>query len=260
MLQIKFDNVNIGYKSDIVSERDWFYRHAHDNYEIHYVVNGSGKFRLDDSTTDIHINDLFLIPPHVYHYIEIEPNQTYERIVIQIPVGFSNDPKIVELLSKFRMINISNKFELLNILNNIIYYGKIITDPNDLSQITRCLFGEFLVLLKYLQFDSKVSKTVSELTSNVISYIDNHIYEQLTVEKIANALYISKSHLQNSFILSMKIGIKSYIIMKKMNLAHSLIQKGEKVTDVATKLGYTTYSCFYKSYMNVFGINPKDTK
>lgn len=260
MLEVSFDGVFLTQKEDIIVERDWFYRHAHDNYEIHFVVNGKGRFRLDASTIDIHINDLFIIPPHVYHYVELEPNQKYDRIIISIPNNFIKDPRLLEIISDFRAINISNLLELINIFNNVKRYNKLMNNGEDLNKIISHLFYEFLILLKYTEFDSKVSKTISELTSNIISYIDAHIYEQLTVEKIADALYVSKSHLQNSFILSMKIGIKSYIIMKKMNLAHSLIQNGEKVTTVASKLGYTTYSCFYKSYMKVFGINPKDTK
>lgn len=260
MLEVYFDKYCLSHKTDIVKGRDWFYRHAHDNYEIHFVFKGKGKFRLDASTTDVHFNDLFIIPPHVYHYLEIEPDDNYERIVLSISNGAITDPKLLNVLSEIRIINVSNRMELMNIFNSIKHYSKFVTNPDDLKAIIGSLIDEFLILLKYTEFDSKVSKTVSELTSTVISYIDNHIYEQLTVEKIANALYVSKSHLQNSFILSMKIGIKSYIIMKKMNLAHSLIQNGERVTDVATKLGYTTYSCFYKSYIKVFGVTPKDTK
>ncbi|MCQ2742113.1 MAG: AraC family transcriptional regulator [Bacilli bacterium] len=261
MFHFEYGNAYIEYKTDSFYERDLLYRHMHDNVEIHFLIKATGSFRIDESAYDIHNRDLIIMPQHVYHYIQTKQNEPYERIILNFPKDFfDNVTGGKPMFDKPLVVNLASHNELVKTFDDMVYFDAYLKDEDDKKAMVLLLAQKIAILLKNTEFETNVSKSVNELTCRAIAYIDEHIYENLTVAKIADALYVSKSHLQNVFLTSMKIGIKAYIIMKKMNIAHTMLQNGNRSTSVASSLGYTTYSCFYKSYVKVFGVPPKDTK
>jgi len=91
-----------------------------------------------------------------------------------------------------------------------------------------------------------------------IQYIDNHLNEPLSVEKISHELKVSTSHLSHSFKKEIGIPIKKYITNQKLFLAQKLLQQGNSAQEVANSLGYEYYSTFYQQYVKRFRISPND--
>lgn len=236
-----------------------FSRHMHENYEILFLIKGKAKYNSDDIVADLSPCDLVITPQHSYHCIDVDKTKPYERIVFNFsPSLFDID--FSEVFSKSRIINLTQYRELFDIFDRIIHYGETIKNEKDLNALIIAMLFELLINLKNTQFDNHVSKSLSQLASKIVAYIEDHIYEQITVEKMSEDLNVSKSHLQNTFIATMNIGVKSYIIMKKLDKARILLKNGERAIEVADKLGYKTYSSFYKSYIKMYGESPKDTR
>ena len=62
------------------------------------------------------------------------------------------------------------------------------------------------------------------------------------------------------FSQKMKIGLKKYIMQKKIYAAHKDISKGLAPSDTCEKYSIGDYSTFYRLYKKHFGSSPREKK
>ena len=237
---------------------DLFYRHMHNNFEMHLIIKGDGVFNLDGTEKDVGDLDLIIVPPHVYHVFYVNKKVPYQRMIFNFPVDYY-DIDISKLAEKPAVHNLSSHHEIVESFRMISSYSETL-DPEHFKKMLQLYVQIILIQLLNTTFNDGESKSANHITAGALNYIDEHIFSQLDIKTIADALYISKSHLQNTFFKSMKIGLKTYVIQRKMDKAQQMINEGMRVTEVANKLGYQTYSTFYKSYVKIYGFSPNGIK
>lgn len=102
---------------------------------------------------------------------------------------------------------------------------------------------------------------VSALIRKVSGYVDEHIYEVLRVQEIAENMMVNASYLSHSFKEEMGMSLTSYIQMKKMDAAKLLLLQSESsVTDVMEQLGYISQSHFTTAFRRYTGMTPGQYK
>ena len=104
--------------------------------------------------------------------------------------------------------------------------------------------------------DGRTSK--NQLVRTALDYISAHICQSITLESIAGSLFVSKYHLAHAFKDHMGISIHQYIILKRIELAKSLIQQGKPMHLVCLESGFHNYSNFFKAFKAVTGVSPSD--
>ncbi len=87
-----------------------------------------------------------------------------------------------------------------------------------------------------------------DLVDAIIRYVNKNINEQITLKSLAERFHYSTSHVNIEFKRKMKVPIMQYIRSKKILAAHQMILDGAKKSDAAEKLGFETYSTFYRAY------------
>ena len=92
----------------------------------------------------------------------------------------------------------------------------------------------------------------------VIEYIHTHLKEDLTMDAIANALYVNKHYLMHLFKAETGYTIGNYITSKRLILAKEMIQNGVPVTEACYECGYKNYSSFFRAYKKHYNDAPKD--
>ena len=53
---------------------------------------------------------------------------------------------------------------------------------------------------------------------------------------------------------------KKYIIEKRLVYAHDMLLSGQKPMEIYEKVGFETYSSFYRAYIAKFGKNPSSAE
>ncbi len=94
-----------------------------------------------------------------------------------------------------------------------------------------------------------------------IDYIEAHLEEEIKMEDVAKEAYSSVFHFQRVFNILCGISVADYIRNRRLaNAAIDLLDKRNKVIDVAFKYGYDTPESFTRAFKNFHGINPTDIK
>ena len=94
----------------------------------------------------------------------------------------------------------------------------------------------------------------------VIDYIEAHLTEELSYERIAAMVAVSEADLQRSFKMITGMTISEYIRYRRLSSAAIDLKNGNKVLDVAFNYGYQTAESFSKAFKQYHGCTPMEAK
>lgn len=94
-----------------------------------------------------------------------------------------------------------------------------------------------------------------------ISYIEEHLTEEIDYERLGRIACCSSYHFQRMFTYMAGVPLSEYIRRRKMSLAAVDLQGGNmKIIDVAGKYGYSSPTAFNRAFQTVHGIAPSAVK
>lgn len=100
-----------------------------------------------------------------------------------------------------------------------------------------------------------------ERLNDAISYIEEHLTEEIDYEQLGRIACCSSYHFQRMFTYMAGIPLSEYIRRRKMSLAAVDLQSNHmKIIDAAEKYGYQSPTAFNRAFQSVHGIAPSAVK
>ena len=91
----------------------------------------------------------------------------------------------------------------------------------------------------------------------IISYIDAHYMENITLESIAEHVHLSRHYLVHYFRSKTGRTPLDFVLTTRLERAKSLLAYSDlSVVDIATRCGFESSSYFCRRFKNAFGITP----
>lgn len=94
--------------------------------------------------------------------------------------------------------------------------------------------------------------------NTVIDYIEDHLTDDLPLEKISEYAGVSDFHFRKIFFYLAGMTLNEYIKSRKLSAANMDLLNGEKVTDVSFKYGYQSVDGFTRAFKKWSGFLPSD--
>ena len=205
---------------------------------IHYIVSGSGYFKINGKQYTVSAGHIFVIPPYVkVFYVADEENPwTY------IWIGFQAEGDLPCELNDTMYLPKAKK-----IFDAIKTSGELSTARA--AFLTARLWELFALILEDQPDSIDYAETIRDI-------IHSEYADGITVSKIAERLNLNRSYL--SIIFKEKYGIppKQYLLEHRMSMAATLLQRGNKVNVTAASVGYTDAFVFSKTFKRHYGLSP----
>ena len=100
-----------------------------------------------------------------------------------------------------------------------------------------------------------------ERLNDAISYIEEHLTDEIDMEQLGRVACCSSYHFQRMFTYMAGIPLSEYIRRRKMSLAAVDLQsRDSKIIDVAGKYGYNSPTAFNRAFQSVHGMAPSALK
>jgi AraC family transcriptional regulator len=101
----------------------------------------------------------------------------------------------------------------------------------------------------------------AEVINETLRYLEKNIMTVQGPKEVAMEVHVSSSYLQNSFQMITGYTIGEYIRRRRLYLAAmDLIEKDEKVIDLASKYGYETPESFTKAFSRFHNATPNEIR
>lgn len=239
-----------------------FVMHTHETYEIYCFLSGDADYYVEGTVYPLRSGDILIMKKAEAHSLLIKSPVPYERVVIH----FNTDALIAEGQALQRLLHFLDDRPLgkcnryaagLFPDTHWHYYLEQIHASEDMNLRRAYL----TVLVSELSCaDTALTgeqEKESDLVTRVIHYINSHLTEEITLEQISRAFYLSKAQLNRRFKKATGSTVWEYVQTKRLFLARELLQKGQPPTAVCSASGFRDYCTFYRAYRNAFGVSPK---
>ena len=269
---IKLDNPfnysNISSSLDISEIYTKFYQEKGTNYnfsgekhsywELTYVDKGELLTTIDRVSYHLKQGDLIFYAPMQFH-----TQSTFEKISSSyLTINFKMNFNHADLLcNKIFSIQRDSYFIVTRLIeelsNNNLY-------SDDLSL---CYLKELIIQMLRLDnshFHSKPTTHMqqtyeNELLNDILLYIDNNIYEKISVSTLCEHFCISTSMLHSLFRKNMNNTAKNYINELKLSKSKELIRNStHTLSEISEMLGFSSIHYFSKKFKSYFNISPTE--
>ena len=246
--------------------------HHHDFYELYYLKSGDVTYTIESKLYKVLPGDVLLISPRELHQVHIEAEHSaYERYVlwvspqtiqrlstVQTDLFHALDPSWPRYGNQLRLQR-GDQQRILSLMEQLYVESQEKVYGSDL--LMESLLTQILVTVNRLAMEEgchlediyRSNKTVSE----VISYINLHYSEPLSLELLADRFFISKYHLSHEFQRQVGTSVGRYIQKKRLQIARNLLSQGSKPNNVSALVGFGDYTGFYRAFKAEYGTSPR---
>lgn len=263
-----FNYSNISSSLDISEIYTKFYQEKGTNYnfsgekhsywELTYVDKGELLTTIDGVSYHLKQGDLIFYAPMQFH-----TQSTFEKIsssylTINFKMNFNHADLLCNKIFSLQRDSYFIVTKLIEELSNDNLYS------NDLSL---CYLKQLIIQMLRLdnsQFHSKPTTHMqqtyeNELLNDILLYIDDNIYEKISVSTLCDHFCISTSMLHSLFRKNMNNTAKNYINELKLSKSKELIRNStHTLSEISEMLGFSSIHYFSKKFKSYFNISPTE--
>lgn len=251
-------NEAIWFSHDITRKKTSHYiLHHHERYECFYIISGDVQYLVDGIIYTPAPHSLLLLAGGVFHGYKVNSREPYERYTLHFNKSLLPTEMRDYFLAPFHATQIYHpdvgSYRVLQFLASV---EDCCTMPQSLKSFSLALRS--LAFLSQLANMRGVLPPTMQgeshgmtLEQRIVEYIDTHITESLTSEKIARHFYISKSQLYRRFTEATGTTVSAYTRNKRVAIARQLIQEGLSASQAAMSAGFNDYSTYYRTRIRI---------
>lgn len=245
--------------------------HYHTFYELYYFVGGDADYLVEGTEYRLTPHSLLLLSPYAFHGVRVNSDAPYVRCVIQFAPEALSAERRAFLLSSFPgskknspkevFYEHTEQFGLYDCLDRLIQSQK---QPTALREQYYPIYLEALLaqvsLMCQTLSPTQVSSSAPEAITDILSYLNDHLTDPITLDGLSRRFYISKYYMNRAFKRATGTTVMDYIINKRIIMARQMIRNGQTAADAAITSGFGDYSSFYRAYKKVIGCGPAEDK
>jgi len=244
--------------------------HFHPEYELTWIVKGSGKRYAGSNMADFSEGDLVLLGPHVPHCWKLQPGVSSARsIVIQFNADFLGN----DFFSKAELANIHQLFQrsssgiqFLKRTQALVQeqLKQLTLEKNNFKQLIRLLeiLQQLAVSKEYVLLDqhpltAELSPANQARIHPIFAYLVEHFRREVSLNKAAAIAGMTPNAFCKYFKRITRKTFMETVIEYRINYAtQQLIQSDKSISDICFDSGFGDISHFYKMFKAKMQVSP----
>ncbi|MCM1154796.1 MAG: AraC family transcriptional regulator [Roseburia sp.] len=242
-----------------------FTMHIHETFEIYLFLSGAAVYMVEGTEYPLLPGCILIMRAAETHMVKILDHKRYERYYLNfLPSVLENFDPRYSLCKAFveRPLGRDNLFYPadFDMLRPHDCFRAMCADSLEGYDKRIQILTYLLPLLNSIKniYTEKEhhEQRVSDLSAQIVTYINLHLFEELSVPVIAGQFFISTSQLERIFKKATGSSVWEYITLKRLTSAREKIREGLPAHRVSEECGFGDYSSFYRAYVRRFGKAP----
>lgn len=235
--------------------------HFHEYYEIYYLEEGKRYHMINDKIYYLNPGEFIVFPPYTMHHSYGDKNVGFKRVVIYFKPEYIIFPELLPLLSGETQIYRAEgraEQEVRYIVDEILSMQR---QKRTYHQEERqLLLTQLLIkMVRLTKKEQQVQRT--SRMGEVIHYINQHYMENITLENLAAAFYISPYYLCREFKKHTYSTIIQYVNNVRIIHAQRMFLETDKnITDISREVGFSNITHFNRVFKSITGMSPSQSK
>ena len=256
----------LGYYYSIRNAGYHFKGEKHNYFELTYVDRGTLFTTVEEKRYELKEKELMIYGPGQFHTQDIPEGCSCSNVTII----FDMETVVYD--------EESTHYELL--LNKVFGYDKkiytliktFVTESTSqipyMNSLMLCLLQETIIRLLQSEFIGKKNDRPvtgarqhyqDELLEKILAYIDETIYEPLSIAELCQKFSMSRSSLQILFKENMDISPKKYINEMKLEKSRQMICENKyTISEIALMLGFNSIHYFSRAFTQKYHMAPSE--
>ena len=249
----------------------WIY--AGNYYTLLLVVRGTAHLKCREERYVCGSDEIFLLPQGNYASIEFSGGKyplevLCVRIQESLLCGLSDETtdlrgSFEKIWEEQRIVRADNEIYML--IKNLARRMSGIADEE--NEPGNSLFEEgilkmfWVLILRVCIADKQHAvrgKRKQLLMDEVFRYIHIHITEEITLEQMEQAFYMSRYHIAREFKKQTGQTVHAYIVKTKLDICCRYIAEGYPICEVYKLGGFGGYNHFFRAFKKQYNMTPKE--
>ncbi len=215
-------------------------------YIIEYVIRGKGEYTANGLCHTVTAGQAFIIRPYEAHLLRADAEDPWEYVWI----GFTTDLQLPKLLADDYV------FSDAAVSETFLRFADGAHAERDSTEYAAALYAMFVRLYAREKLGVKNTENPVDRALDIIG----REYASITVQALADRLFLNRSYLGALFKKRLGKSPKAYIDERRLSAAAMLMHElGYTATQAAAAVGYSDVMCFSKMYKRHFGVSPRES-
>lgn len=252
LVDSKTESIYCYHNLHIIEEQNSFMKHYHKKGQLIYVEGGTVYIETDKKTYFVPSNHFIWIPSHTMHSVSSNSEEVLMRSlyfpVNQMESGYYGTIGVYP----------ADNLLLQLLLHTKKWRGDIEKNNEKLYPIVQAI-KVLLPDFSRMSVTFTIPKVNDEKLKEVTSYLTNNIDKNILLSELANKFDINERSLHRLFKKDIGLSfIKFFTIVRMYKAIDYLAQKKLSISEISSKVGYSSIPTFSNTFYKVIGKRPSD--
>lgn len=233
-----------------------------DEYIIHFICEGKGIYKVNGNTYSLSKGDFFVIPPKTEVYYKADDACPWDYLWIGFDgIKATTYLKNAGIDTEHLTGHYPNTSYILTCIQQMML-ARTLTYHNELKRQAALL--QILAALIEVHHDTLSDEEQHEYPYRVylqqaLDYMKTRLHENIKISEIASHIGIDRSYLSNIFKSTLELSPQEYLMTLRMDRAAELLENtDDKITSIASAVGYSDPLTFTKMFKRIKGMSPSN--
>lgn len=230
-------------------------------YLLHYIIDGKGRFTVNNQTWELDKHKAFLIKPDETTYYEADKEDPWVYVWVAFYGTRAEEClKLAGFDKENRICHFENESTLIKCVDGMLESHQL-TYANDLKRQSYLMLFLSTIIDETAQRENSLEPYEypnQVYVNHAIDYIAHNYHKNIKISDIANYIGINRSYLTNSFKKNLNMSPKEYLSDYRITKASGLLKTTNlPINKICSMIGYEDPFAFSKVFKAKHGISPK---
>ncbi len=243
-------------------------RHTQYCDEITYAISGSARVMSGDNWTEMRAGQIHFIKKGVVHRIMVNKGENFRFVCLGFCLNDCEIASSINSIMKDKTHFMISDNKSVKSLCELVIREFHEWDEQSGDSVNRYLSQIIVNMCRILVGNMGSTKGIiyDKRTANlsfyrVLQYIDREYVNIKTVKGVAESLAYSEYYLSHIFKEKMNMGVKEYIMRKKIEKAKELLKTTHlTIEEISSYLNFSSSHSFRRAYKQVVGQLPNESR